>query len=258
MKRLLLALLLLGSAIRAEAANWTDIWFNFFQQGYGYNIVQSDGFLYVTFYVYDEFGFPTWYAAGLNWDGVDSYTGTVYEATGTFFGAPWIPGNFVATAVGTATFKPSAVNNWQANFSYAITGVGSVAESIQRQTLTSIATGGYYVGGQNGAYTGCSNPNDSYTYTDTFDLTLTHLAGGNATFEFTYPSLSCTLAGTYEQHGQYYLISNAAYTCSDGLETTASMSEIKATSLGIEGRFYAADVGGGCAESATFAGVFVE
>ncbi len=52
-KRLLLALLLLGAAIRAEAIDWTDIWYNISQQGYGYNLVQSGdhGFIYVTFYL---------------------------------------------------------------------------------------------------------------------------------------------------------------------------------------------------------------
>jgi hypothetical protein len=258
MKRLLLALLLLGAAMRAEAVDWTDIWYNFNQQGYGYNMVQSDAFIYVTFYVYDANGAPTWYGAGLNWNNVDSYTGTVYKAKGTFFGAQWNPADWAATPVGNATFTPSAVNNYEGMFSYTITNVGSAAQAIERQTLTTIATGGAYVGGQSGEYTGCTDPASSFSYVDTFNLTLTHLANGSATFEFAYPSLSCTLAGTYEQHGQYYLISNATYTCSDGLSTTARMSDVKATALGIEGQFFAAAVGGGCAESARFSGVLAQ
>lgn len=258
MKRLLLAFLLLGAALRAEAIDWTDIWFNSAQQGYGYNLVQSDEFIYVTFYVYDSNGQPIWYGAGLTWNGVDSYTGKVYKANGTFFGAPWNPANFVVAEVGTATFKPSAINNWQATFSYTITNVGAAAQSIERQTLTAIATGGSYVGGQSGEYTGCTAAVDNFSYVDRFDLAVTHLADGNATFAFSYSGgLTCTLAGTYEQHGQYYLIANAAYTCSDGLNTTASMREIKATALGIEGRLFAPSVGSGCSESARFAGVLV-
>ena len=81
---------------------------------------------------------------------------------------------------------------------------------------------------------------------------------------FTYGStiqsgdpLTCTLAGTYVQHGQYYEIPSATYTCNDGLNTTASVSEIKPTSLGIEGHYSASNVGGGCAENANFSAVFV-
>jgi len=259
MKRLVLAILLFTATLRAEAVDWTDIWYNFAQQGYGYNIVQSGDFLYVTFYVYDQSGKPTWYAAGLNWNGVDSYTGTVYAATGTFFGAPWDPLQFIVSAVGNATFKPSTTNNWQAMFNYNITGVGSVAESIERQPLTAIPTGGDYIGGQTGAYIGCTNPNDDYPYLDTFELTVTHMQNGHATFDFAYEgTLACTLDGNYEQHGQYYTINNASYTCSDGLSTTAQVTEIKATSLGIEGHIQAADVGGGCAEDAFFAGAWIQ
>jgi hypothetical protein len=260
MKRLLLALLLFGAAVRADATDWTDIWFNSAQPGYGYNLVQSDDFIYVTFYIYDSTGAPTWYGAGLYWDGVDSYAGAVYSSRGTFFGAPWNPASFVVTPVGTAAFKPSAINNYRGTFSYTITGVGQVTnQPIERQTLTAIATGGDYVGGQSGAYTGCNAPVDDYTYTDHFDLTVTHLANNSATFEFSYVGgLSCTLVGTYQQNGSYYVVPGATYTCSDGLATTANLSEVKATSLGIEGRLFAPSVGAGCAESARFAAVLAQ
>jgi hypothetical protein len=53
-----------------------------------------------------------------------------------------------------------------------------------------------------------------------------------------------------------YTIPGASYACSDGLNTTAGMSEIKATAQGIEGRFAAPSVGDGCREDASFSGVF--
>jgi len=63
------------------------------------------------------------------------------------------------------------------------------------------------------------------------------------------------LSGTLEQHGQQCRIPSATYTCSDGLNATARLSEIKATALGIEGRLFAPSLGGGCQESATFSAV---
>ena len=259
MKRVLLAVLLLFAAIRAEAIDWTDIWYNPQQPGYGYNLVQSDSFIFVTFFVFDAAGAATWYSAETTWDGTDSYKGIVYKSVGTFFGAPWVPANSRADAVGTATFKPSATNNYQGTFSYTVTGVGSAAQALERQTLTPIATGGSYLGGQSGAYSGCTAAAANGAYTDRFDLVVTHLVDGSATLAFAYMNgLSCTLAGKYEQHGQYYLLRNAASKCSDGLDTTAQVTEIKATALGYEGRYVAPNVGGGCAEGATFAAVLVQ
>lgn len=259
MKRVLLAVLLLGAAIRAEAIDWTDIWFNSLQPGYGYNLVQSDSFMFITFFIFDAAGAPVWYSAETRWDGTDSYKGPVYKSTGTFFGAPWVPANSKADEVGTATFKPSAANNYQGTLSYTVTGVGSAVHTLERQRLTSIATGGSYVGGQSGAYDGCTAAAANGPYIDRFDLTVTHLVDGSATLSFVYANnLACTLAGKYEQHGQYYLIRDAAYKCSDGLDTTAQVTEIKATALGYEGRYVAPNVGGACAERATFAAVLVQ
>jgi len=42
MKRFAIASLLLFAAARAEAADYTDIWYNAAQSGYGFNIVESD------------------------------------------------------------------------------------------------------------------------------------------------------------------------------------------------------------------------
>ena len=64
-------------------------------------------------------------------------------------------------------------------------------------------------------------------------------------------------SGTFQQLGQLYRIPTASYACSDGLSTTAAVEEIKATTFGIEGRFSAPSVGGGCREDATFSAVFL-
>ena len=272
MKRVLLAVLLLGATMRADAIDWTDIWNNpeTNKQGYGFNLVHSDAgggksYIFVTFYVYGSVGTPIWLVAGLDLQADGTYTGKLLAANGTFFGAPWNPAAYVPRVVGTATFTPSAVNNWQGTIRYTSTdpavGVGTSIVAIERQTLTAIATGGDYIGGQVGAYTGCADPAGNYGYTDSPSLTITHSANGAATYAFTYlGSLTCTIAGTYVQHGQYYEMPNATYTCSDGLNTTANLTEIKPTSLGIEGRLSASvfAYGAGCTENANFSAVLVQ
>ena len=99
-------------------------------------------------------------------------------------------------------------------------------------------------------------------YRDFFDLTITQLddptllTDGTVTFAFAYEQgLSCTFTGTLKLHGQLYSVPSASYQCSDGLNTSAAMNEIKATALGLEGRFSAPSVGGNCREDTQFSGV---
>jgi hypothetical protein len=70
MRRFLLAVLLCATVFRAGASDYTDIWFNPSEQstaggGWGVNVVQSDAFLFLTFFVYGPDNKPTWYVAGL-------------------------------------------------------------------------------------------------------------------------------------------------------------------------------------------------
>jgi hypothetical protein len=257
MKRVLVALLMLFGACRAQAVDLTDIWFNSSQAGYGFNVVQSDNTLFITFFIYGPNGAPTWYVATVRWNGT-AYTGDLLATTGTFFGAPW--NGYDYDVAGTATFTPSSTNNYQATLSYTVPGVGASTVPLERQTLTTIAAGGNYSGGQPGSYSGCNTAANNGGYLDRYDLTVTHSAGpGVMTFEFNYVSgLTCTLSGTYTQNGQYYRIPNASYKCSDGVDTTAQMSEIKATSLGLEGRFTSSGVGDNCVESAIFGGALIQ
>jgi len=59
-------------------------------------------------------------------------------------------------------------------------------------------------------------------YTDRYDLEVIHNASGNATFRFTYSaSLTCTLSGVLEQHGQLYRIPTATYQSGQSLAPKA-------------------------------------
>jgi len=243
------------SAARA-ATDYSDIWWNPAESGWGINLVQNASVIFATFFIYAEGGTPTWYVAVLYDDGTGRFSGDVAAAKGTFFNAPWEPGNASAGVVGTAFFIPSRTTTYQATLSYEVKNVGSATKAIERQTLVSIPLGGTFSGGQSGTYTGCTNTGNNYTYIDRYDLQISHGAAGDATFQFAFVSgLTCAMSGTLEQHGQQYIIPSATYACSDGLNTTAAMSEIRRTSLGIEGRFTAPSVGGGCKESASFSAV---
>lgn len=88
LKQLLLAISLATSALGAVAADHTDIWYAPAEPGWGVNLVQSDNFIFATFFVYSQNGSPTWYTAQLTWDGARMYSGGLYATGGTWFATP--------------------------------------------------------------------------------------------------------------------------------------------------------------------------
>ena len=251
------------AALPARAGYYTDIWYNALESGWGVNVVQSDSFMFLTFFIYGPDNKPTWYAGNLTWDGT-KYAGGLYLTQGTYWALPWNPADHPnAVQVGTATFTPDSVNAYQATLAYTVNGIGSVSKAVVRQTLTSIALGGTYTGGQAGSYNNCSSSGSNGPYTDTYStLSVTQTAAGVATLSFQYAGgqAVCTLSGPLEQHGQLYRIPAASYKCvpsnANGLNftTTANVYELKQTSQGIEGRL-AATLPSGCQENANFSAV---
>lgn len=251
LKRVLLTLLLFAAAGRAAAVDYTDIWYLPAESGWGVNVVQSDAFLFITFFIYGADGKPTWFTGQVTKDASGNFNGTLYATTGTYYISPWV--GVTATPAGTVSFQPTGPST--AKLVYTVNGVGTVTKLIQRQNLTAITVGGAYSGAQSGTYSGCASSGSNGAYRDFFDLQVTQLTNGSVTFVFSYTNLTCTFAGTLEQHGQLYSIPSASYQCSDGLMTSAAMTEIKATAQGVEGRFSAPSVGGNCREDAQFSAV---
>jgi len=250
-------------ALPAFAApyDYTDNWYaGPTEAGWGVNFTQTDNFIFATLFIYgpeQPRGQPTWYTAQLTWDGQSQFVGGLYRTEGTYFNSPWNPANSTTTQVGVASFTPSAQNHYTGTFSYTVNGVGTVTKSVTRLTLTPILLAGNYVGGQSGTYSGCTLNASNRDYHDFFTSQITQ-NGTSITMQFVYSSgqnpLTCTLSGTVIQNGSTYRIPTAQYTCSDGLNTTATVGDLRATPLGFEGQFVAASVGGGCRESARFGG----
>jgi hypothetical protein len=262
LKRLFLCLFLLTAASPAIAVvtviDYTDIYYLAAESGYGFNVVQNGNFLFVTFFIYGPDKQPTWYTAQLTLDVSGNFNGGLYATTGTYYGLPWNPSDHPdATQVGTASFQPTSP--YTAKFTYTVTSppalAATFAKELQRQSLIPINLRGPYVGGQSGVISLCQDITVNKAYLDKFTLQVTQATSVDVTFHFTYDSgLDCTLSGTLVQYGQLYTVPTASYQCTYGLSTNASMSQIKATSLGIEGKFSAPSVGDGCREDATFGG----
>ena len=247
LKRFVLAVLLFLAAGRAAATDYTDIWFNPSEPGWGMNVVQSNDFLFLTFFIYGADGKPTWFTGQVTLDASTNFNGTLFSTTGTYYILPWA--GFTGAAAGTASFQP--LTPYTARLVYTVNGVGTVTKTIQRQTLKLIPLGAMYSGAQSFAFSGCVNNFSSVSF---FNLQITHFTNGTATFAIDYPEYSCTFSGTLEQHGQLYSVPATQAQCTDGSNPSVVMTELKATAQGVEGKF-TASYGGSCRNDAQFSAV---
>lgn len=107
MFRRVLAALALTLGLPAAAGQYTDLWFNPQESGWGVNVVQQLETAFVTLFTYGPDGRPTWYFASdtrvtaYSSGGLPQFSGTLYRAEGPWHAAPFDPARFRPTAVGT-------------------------------------------------------------------------------------------------------------------------------------------------------------
>ena len=238
----------------ARATNYTDIWWaGLSENGWGVNLVQNEDVVFATFYIYDLSNQPTWYSSPMFVDASGTYSGTLYLTTGPWFGGPWM-GSAIATPVGTSSFTPTSATTGTLTYTVNDANGGSpVTKSIQRTTFRPINLAGNYTGTGLVTWSGCADSGNNGTMRVDIDPQVTQPAGGALRIDFVYTAagLACTMEGASVQEGQLFRIPSAAYTCPAG-NTTATVYEMKATALGIEGR-WTAKIGGGCQEDGSFA-----
>jgi hypothetical protein len=254
MRRLAVAALA-ALSFAAHATDYTDIWWNPAESGWGVNIAQSNTFIFATLFVYGPGNVTAWYAGTLTQDGTGAFTGDLFTTTGTYLGTvPFNPGDFAAIKVGTATFKPTAPD--KAVLTYNV-GAVAVNKNIQRQTLTPIPLAGTYAGTLAVNDSGCTNPSDNGPANSPVTITITQPVAGALQMTFDVLGIAaCTVVstGAVSQIGALYSFPGAM-TCPDGSADALSVSELRATSLGIEGRWTLPRGSDGCHEEARFSGV---
>jgi hypothetical protein len=252
-------------ALPARATDYTDIWWTAggTESGWGVNFVQNEDVLFATFYVYDTSKQPTWYSSPMYVNaGGTSYSGTLYSTTGSFFGGPWNQGDVSAIPAGTSTFTPTSTTT--GTLTYTVNNVPGasnvvVTRNIERSKFRTIVLGGNYVGTALVTLAGCADSSRNGTTVYDINTAVAQYVGGTLTFDFVYIDYNndtCTMTGASAQEGQLFRVPSAAYSCTltTGINTTATLYEVKATALGIEGRWIAS-IDGGCQEDGRFTGL---
>ncbi|CAN5323361.1 hypothetical protein BH11PSE11_BH11PSE11_28820 [soil metagenome] len=120
-----------ASSGTAPVADFTALWWNANESGWGLALTQQFGIIFVAIYTYDAAGKPIWYVASNCAVGGNGCSGDLFQVTGgTAPTVPWNGGNRTVTKVGAVTFAFSDAATGTMNFT--VNGVAG-SKAITRQ-----------------------------------------------------------------------------------------------------------------------------
>ena len=211
----------------STTTDFSDLWWDPDESGWGVNLIQQRDILFATLFVYNQAGQPEWYVASnvslvSTADGILTFSGPLYRTTGPWFGATSFDPDQVGIAqVGSFAFAAAQISN--AAISYTVNGQ-QVTKAVQRQTWAGEDLAGTYVGAITGTGSGCNAPRNGYleshrVFTVAHNGTSVQIAEEGA-------GLLCTYSGTHTPAGRMGSISGTA-SCNDGSAPTFSASEVQ-------------------------------
>lgn len=240
-KKLMLALIFSIASSTAFAAVWSDVWWNPSESGWGVNVSQQGGVLFMTFFLYAPDGSGKWYTATVYRgstppSGYASFSGDMYETHGPWFGTGFNPAAVQARKVGSATFAP--LTPYSATLFYSVDGI-QVTKAIQRQTWQHINLSGRYIGGYSVRSTTCSGI--TVGSAGAIELDLAAIVGPDGVSGTLTSALyidnatsACLLSGTYRQFGSIYNVVNAAL-CTYAGALRVDIVDFSKTDEGVDG-----------------------
>ncbi len=239
-----LLLAALGFSMPASATtygiDYTDLWFNSAESGWGVNLIQQYDTIFATLFVYGADNSARWYVASGLSGGQNNFTGTLYQTSGPAFSAPWT-GGATLTPVGSMTVTFSSFST--GTLTYVVNGA-SVTKQIQRQNWRNNNLAGNYLGGMTAQATSCANPSDNGFALITGLVTVQH-GSGNPSMRVEFrnaagTAATCTFTGAYTPAGRLATITGN-FTCTLGSNGTFTMNEVEASRNGFSATFSGRD-----------------
>ena len=254
-------LVALGLAQTAHATTYstdfTDLWFNPNESGWGLNLIQQNQTMFGTLFVYDTTTAPHWYVASdlepQTPGNTTSWSGSLVSTTGPFFGAsPFNPASVTNTVVGSMTIN--FTSDTTATLLYTVNGA-VITKSIQRQTFRGNVLTGNYLGGLTATSSNCTGVNNAPILV--FELlTVAHSSPQSTpstvtlTVDFN-PNANgvtqsrCTFTGPYVQSGKLGSITNGSWSCTVNGQAanhgSFNMTQIEANTNGLSSKFHGSD-----------------
>jgi hypothetical protein len=245
---LLLLLAQPGFAANTFGTDYSDLWWNPAESGWGANLTHQGDVVFAVIYVYGQDGSARWYSGAANATGSTTFTGPLFEGHGPYLGAPFNSATATSRQVGNVTLDLTPSTS--GTLTYSVDGV-VVTKAIQRQTFRANNLTGNYIGGAKYILSGCGG---SQMGSEMSALYAINHSGSSATISASLASgANCTYSGTYTQAGSMGDIVGTM-TCTNGSSGSYHAFEIEAGAQGLMAR-YAVNYGSGCTETGSIAGL---
>jgi hypothetical protein len=240
LKTSLFALAVGASSLAAAAlpTNYSDLWWNADEPGWGLNISQQADALFSTFFVYDAGGQAVWYSVTLAYqstgaNGAVTYGGDLFETSGPAQGTPYNPALIKYRMVGTATIEFG--DDAHGLLRYTADGV-VVTRAITRQTFAAISPVGAFWGGTSDVTFNCKNEASNGLVTvDRGPVDIT-LVDNFAVIR----AATCFYEGDWTQHGQVGSV-DGRYECTNGAQGAVKFSGLRFEKGGLVGNYTGRD-----------------
>ena len=236
----------LPSAASTYSIDYTDLWINPSESGWGLNLVQQYDTMFATIFLYGPDGSDRWFSASaLTPTGGSSFSGQLVQTAGPYYGAGTFNSSAVTrNVVGTMTVSFGSATS--GTLSYTVNGL-TVTKSIVRFTFRNENLTGNYLGGLTANSSGCSGVSNGAVLV--FDnLTVTQ-NGASVSMRVNFfngaGTLSqCNFTGAMQSTGKISLISGTV-SCSSGSTSTNqgtfTISNITSSQSGFSGTYTGSD-----------------
>lgn len=229
------ALVAVTAGAAAASGETTDLWWDPAESGWGANIVQQGDVAFITLFVYDPDGRPTWYFASearefaRGDDYRPAFRGTLYRAAGPWLGGPFDPAQVTVQPVGHAIIEPRP--GGRLFLEYAAEGV-TVRKDLVRQSFAVPLVGHRYLGSFNLRETRPGEiPSQPAGYGAEVNL---EIEAGELRMRVQADAGTCHYRGPYEPSGRYASV-NGRIDCEGGVTGTFRITELELTRHGLSG-----------------------
>jgi hypothetical protein len=241
----------LPAAATTYSTDYTDLWYNPNESGWGVNVIQQNETIFATLFVYGADTAPNWFVASnvapATAGSQTTFTGTLYKTTGPFFGATQFDPNAVrALVVGSITFTFTSATT--VTLQYVVNGT-LVTKNAVRQTWRVNQLGGNYLGGLTAVGSSCGGGVNNGNVL-IFGTLVVQDTGGQAAnkqvsmnVQFTSSGSQgsqCTFAGPYNQAGKLGTITGT-WNCTTSNAGSFTLSSIQASVNGFTAHFHGTD-----------------
>jgi len=242
--------LALPAAAGTYSTDYTDLWWNPNESGWGVNVIQQHDTIFATLFVYGADGAPNWFVASTvqptSAGNQTTFIGTLFKTNGPFYGATsFDPAAVKAYVVGTISF--TFTSDTTGTLQYVVNGT-LVTKSIVRQTWKVNQLAGNYFGGLTASGTNCGNGVTNGNVLIVGPMVVQHTGGQSDTTQVTMnvqfvssnQNQQCTFTGPYTQSGQLGSITGN-WGCTTNNQGSFTLTSIQANVNGLTGRFHGSD-----------------